>query len=374
MKMSFRWYGRGNDPIPLEYVKQIPGVSNIVWALHHKAAGEEWELDEINDEINYIKSFGFNGDVVESVNVHEEIKTGGPSRDLYINHYINTIKNLGSVGVKVICYNFMPIFDWTRTDLFHPLPDGSTSLFFEKNKLEDLDPYDLIKMFEENSNNLTLPGWEPERIRKIKEMFEVYENITEEDLRGNLKYFLEAIIPTCEEVGIKMAIHPDDPPFSIFNLPRLVNNEENIEKILALVNSQSHGLTFCTGSLGADPDNNLVQMIRRFHEHIYFSHLRNVKVYDNGNFAEVSHRSSDGSVDITEIMKIHNELNYQGYIRPDHGRHVFGEGENCRPGYGLYDRAMGIMYLYGSWDMAEKFKNSNGGNKSYANENSCIKK
>lgn len=359
MKMTFRWYGRGNDPIPLEYVKQIPGMTGIVWALHLKAAGEVWNLDEITNEIDYLKRFGFNWDIVESVNVHEDIKLGLPTREEYIQNYIETIKNLGKVGVKVICYNFMPIFDWTRTDLFHPLPDGSTSLFFEKDKIKNIDPNDLVAMIEKESNNLTLPGWEPERLSKIKELFKAYENVSEEDLRSNLKYFLKAIIPTCEEVGIKMAIHPDDPPFSIFNLPRLVNNEENIRKILELVDSPSNGLTFCTGSLGANPNNNLAQMIRSFHERIYFSHVRNVKVYENGDFAEVSHRSKDGSVDITEVMKIFNELNFQGHIRPDHGRHVFGEGDECRPGYGLYDRAMGAMYLNGSWDMAEKFnKNS----------------
>ena len=355
MKMSFRWYGRNNDPIPLAYVRQIPGVKEIVWALHEKAAGEVWTEEEIEEEIKYIESFGLSASVVESVNVHDDIKLGLPTKDKYIENYKETLKNLAKYGVKVVCYNFMPIFDWTRTDMFHPLSDGSTALFFEKEKIMSLDPQELVELVEKESNGLTLPGWEPERLKRIKSLFKAYEGYDDDKLRENFKYFIDQIIPVCEEHDIKMAIHPDDPPFSIFGLPRLVNNSSNIDKLLATNESKYNGLTFCTGSLGADLNNELVSMIHQYKDRIHFMHVRNVKVFENGDFIEVSHRTEDGSVDITGVMEALQKIGFDGWIRPDHGRHIFGENaSNCRPGYGLYDRAMGIMYLNGSWDMATR--------------------
>lgn len=355
MKMSFRWYGRGNDPISLEEIRQIPGVEEVVWALHDKQAGELWTEAEIKDEIAYIESQGLKATIVESVNIHDDIKLGLPTRDAYIETYKECLKNLGKNGVKVVCYNFMPIFDWTRTDMFHPLEDGSTALYFDKEKIMSLDPQELVDMVEKESNGLTLPGWEPERLARIKELFKAYEGFDDDRLRENFAYFMNAIIPTCEEYDIKMAIHPDDPPFSIFGLPRLVNTRENIEKLLAVNPSPYNGLTFCTGSLGSDPNNDLVSMLKAFKERIPFMHVRNVRVEESGSFSEVSHRTQDGTVDITGIMEALAEMNYEGYIRPDHGRHVFGENAtNVRPGYGLYDRAMGAMYLTGSWDMAKR--------------------
>ncbi len=354
MKMSFRWYGQGNDPITLNEICQIPGVEEIVWALHDKQAGELWTEAEIAEVVHYIESQGLKATIVESVNVHEDIKLGLPTRDVYIETYKESLKNLGKNGVKVICYNFMPIFDWTRTEMFHPLPDGSTSLFFDKEKITSINPQELVEMVEKESRGLTLPGWEPERLAKIKELFVAYEGFTDDKLRENFHYFIDAIMPTCEEYDIKMAIHPDDPPFSIFGLPRLANSQENIRKLLSLNTSVYNGLTFCTGSLGADLNNNLVDMLDEFKERVHFMHIRNVKVYDNGDFSEVSHRTQDGTVDITEIMRTLARMNFEGYVRPDHGRHVFGENEtNVRPGYGLYDRAMGAMYLTGCWDMAK---------------------
>lgn len=355
MKMSFRWYGEGNDPIPLSYVRQIPGMEEIVWALHDKAAGELWTEEEVKREIAYIESQGLKATIVESINVHDDIKLGLPSRDKYIDTYKESLKNLGKNGVKVVCYNFMPIFDWTRTDMFHPLEDGSTALFFDKAKIMSIEPQELVDMVEKESQGLTLPGWEPERLSRIKDLFVAYEGFTDDKLRENFKYFMDAIIPVCEEYDIKMAIHPDDPPFPIFGLPRLVNNESNIDKLLEVNTSIYNGLTFCTGSLGADPQNDLVSMIDKYQERIHFMHVRNVRVDDNGDFSEVSHRTQDGTVDITGVMNILQKNNYQSYIRPDHGRHVFGEDKsNVRPGYGLYDRAMGVAYLTGSWDMAKR--------------------
>ncbi|MCS0789182.1 mannonate dehydratase [Cytobacillus firmus] len=353
MNMTFRWYGRDNDTVTLEQVKQIPNVKGIVWALHRKPVGEVWETDEIKTEVEYIKSFGFHADVVESVNIHESIKLGNNERDLFIENYKKTIRNLGEFGVKVICYNFMPVFDWTRTDLYRSLPDGSTALFYEKNKVDELDPQDLIKTVSDASD-LTLPGWEPEKMSRIKELFAAYQDVTAEDLWDNLRYFLQEILPVAEEAGIKMAIHPDDPPWSIFGLPRIMTGDESLQKLLSISDSPSNGITFCTGSLGANPQNDMVELARKFAERSPFAHIRNVKIFENGDFIETSHLTADGSINIKGVVKELSEIQYEGYVRPDHGRHLWGE--ECRPGYGLYDRALGIMYLHGLWDAYQSEK------------------
>lgn len=354
MQMGFRWYGSGNDSVTLPYIKQIPGVTSIVWSLHDMAAGPVWPIERIAKVQEEFKPLGFNMDVVESVNVHEDIKLGLPTRDQYIENYIQTIKNLSKFGVKVICYNFMPIFDWTRTDLFHPMPDGSTALFFEAAKVNDVSPEDLAKTVLDGSGKYTMPGWEPERLAHIKEAFKAYEGFTEERLLSNFKYFMEAIAPAAEKEGIRMAIHPDDPPWGIFGIPRIVNNVENIRRLLAVVPSRANGLTFCTGSLGANPKNDIVSMVSGFIDRIYFIHIRNVRVFPNGDFIECSHRAQDGNVPIDLVMKTLSDHDFKGYIRPDHGRHIWDE--KCRPGYGLYDRALGIMYLLGVWDILQRTK------------------
>lgn len=353
MQMTFRWYGEGNDTITLEQIKQIPGVTGIVWALHDMPAGEEWPMDKILETKKLIESYGFNIDVVESVNVHEDIKLGLPTRDKYIENYKRTIEKLGKVGVKCICYNFMPVFDWMRTDLHKKSSDGSTALFFEKSRIQDIDPMDLVKKIASNPN-LTMPGWEPERLKDLSKLFEAYKNVTEEDLFNNLKYFLEQIIPVAEINDIKMAIHSDDPPWSVFGLPRIVTNEGNLDRLLKLVDSPSNCLTLCSGSLGSNPNNDIPKMIRRFGDRIAFAHIRNVKIFDNGDFIETSHRTQDGSLDICDIVKAYHDVGFTGYARPDHGRHIWNE--QCRPGYGLYDRALGIMYIWGIWDTLEKLK------------------
>lgn len=355
MKMTFRWYGQGNDSVTLDQVRQIPGVEGIVWSLHDLAAGEEWPMERIMAEKAYIEKHGFHIDVVESVNVHEDIKLGHPSRDKYIENYKRTIEKLGQAGVKVICYNFMPVFDWTRTDMFKELEDGSTALFFEKAIVDNIDPFELVRRMESYTSEITMPGWEPERLQHLGELFEAYKQVSEEDLWANLQYFLQEIVPVAEASGIKMAIHPDDPPYSIFGLPRIITNKENIGRMLNLVDSPFNGLTMCTGSLGSSRDNDVADIIRTYADRIPFAHIRNVRVYDNGDFIETSHRAKDGSVDITDVVKAYHENEFTGYARPDHGRHLWGE--KCRPGYGLYDRALGIMYLWGVWDSLEREKN-----------------
>ncbi|MGL5903405.1 MAG: mannonate dehydratase [Cetobacterium sp.] len=348
MKMTFRWYGEGNDSVELSQIRQIPGVEGVVWALHDVPVGDVWPMERILEVKNQAEKAGLHIDVVESVNVHEDIKLGLPTRDMYIENYKKTIENLAKVGVKVICYNFMPVFDWTRTDLFKELEDGSTALFYENAKVADVDPMELIKTVSKGSEGYTMPGWEPEKFARLESLFAAYKDIDDEKLWENLKYFLEQIVPVAEINGIKMAIHPDDPPWSIFGLPRLMTSGDNLRRLLNLVDSPSNGLTLCSGSLGASPKNDIPSIVREFADRIPFTHIRNVKIYENGDFIETSHRTCDGSIDIYDVVKAYHEAGFKGYARPDHGRHIWGE--KCRPGYGLYDRALGIMYMWGIWD------------------------
>lgn len=353
MEMVFRWFGEGNDTVPLNYIKQIPGVKGIVWSLHDVPAGEKWPEEEIQKVKAQADQYGFSIDVVESVNVHEDIKLGLPTRDKYIENYKDTIRSLAKIRVKVICYNFMPVFDWVRTELHQPMDDGATALFYEKKKVDEMNPDDLVHTILENKE-FSLPGWEPDRLSDLARLFKAYKDIDEERLWGNLKYFLEEIIPVAEANGIKMAIHPDDPPWPIFGLPRIITSKENIKRLLHLVESPFNCLTFCSGSLGANLHNDLPEIVKEYIDRIPFAHIRNLKHFDNGDFIETSHRTSDGSLDIFSIVKAFHNGGFQGYIRPDHGRHIWDE--ECRPGYGLYDRALGIMYLLGIWDSLDKMK------------------
>ncbi len=360
MQMGFRWFGKWNDRISLEDIREIPGVSTIVWALHNKMPGEVWEPDEIRVVQEQIEEHGFNMDVVESVNVHDDIKIGLPTRDKYIDNYIQTIRNLSEFGVKVICYNFMPIFDWTRTNLFHPVGDGSTALYYEAAMIQE-DSKTMAKYILKNLHGFTFPGWEPARMAKIDELFEAYKDVTKEKLWDNLKYFLERLMPVCHECGIKMAIHPDDPPWDIFGLPRLITGEESVAKFLKMVDDPFNCLTLCSGSLNANPENNVAEIVRKHCDRIAFAHIRNVKHFPNGDFSEASHRDCDGDTGILDIIRAFHDAGYEGYIRPDHGRHLWDERPGkVRPGYGLYDRALGVMYILGAWEMLEKEKTKNG--------------
>ncbi len=351
MQMTFRWFGADKDTVTLDQIRQIPGMRGIVPALHNLPAGEVWPLDQILAMKKEIEDAGLTMECIESVNVHEDIKLGNENAEKYIDNYIATIRNLGKAGVKVICYNFMPVFDWTRTDLSMALPDGSTCLSYNGKQIEGKSPEDMFREIDDNSNGYALPGWESERMGEIKELFEKYKGITAEDLRRNLVHFLERITPVCEENGIKMAIHPDDPPWPIFGLPRIMRNIDDQLWLLNAVPSEANGLTFCTGSLGASTANDLPAMIRKVGKRIYFAHLRNICVRESW-FNETSHLSSDGSLDMYEIIKALYESGFDGYIRPDHGRMLWGEV--ARPGYGLYDRALGAAYLNGLWEAVAK--------------------
>lgn len=359
MKMTFRWFGENDDSVTLDQIRQIPGVTGIVGFLSDIPAGEVWPLDRILDYKKNIENHGLELEVIESVNIHEDIKLGLSSRDKYIENYRETIKNLGQAGIKVICYNFMPVFDWLRTDLAYKLPDGSEVLYYDDDKLKGLDPLELVESTEKNSNGFSLPGWEPERLKELKKVLDLYKEVDEEKLFENYKYFLEAIIPTCEKYDIKMAVHPDDPAWNVFGLPRIVHSKENLDRILSLVDSPYNGITLCSGSLGSSTKNNIPELIRYFGAkgRIHFAHVRNIRILSEKHFHEVSHFSADGSFDMFEIMKALHDVGFDGYIRPDHGRMIWGE--KARPGYGLYDRALGATYLNGLWEAIEKMDSRN---------------
>ena len=345
MKMSFRWYGE-SDPVSLDYIRQIPGMHGIVSAVYDVPVGEVWPIDKIQALKARIEARGLAFDVIESVPVHEDIKLGKPSRDRLIANYQQTIRNLAACGLKVICYNFMPVFDWTRTTLAKQLEDGSTTLAFSVKEVEEIDI----------SKGISLPGWDSSyKPEELKALLNEYASVDAEKLWQHLEYFLRAIIPVAEEAGIKMAIHPDDPPRPIFGLPRIVKNRDDLARIVKIVDSNANGLTLCSGSLGAGPENNVEALVREFGGmgRIHFAHLRNVKITPQGDFEETAHRSDCGSLDMAAIVKAYHDVGFTGYVRPDHGRMIWGE--TGKPGYGLYDRALGAVYLNGLWEAVDKF-------------------
>jgi len=345
MKLSFRWYGN-DDPVKLSYIRQIPRMNSIVTAIYDVPVGEKWSMESIMQLKELVEKSGLKFDVIESVPVHEDIKLGLPTRDKYLENYKENIRRLSKVGVKCICYNFMPVFDWTRTQLDKVLDDGSTALVYYKGQLEKMDPL---------NGELSLPGWDASYTKdQLADIFEKYSKVDEEVLWSNLEYFLKEIIPVAQQCDVKMAIHPDDPPWSIFGLPRIITNEKNIDRFLKLVDSEYNGLTFCTGSLGSGSFNDIVKMVDKYSAQgrIHFMHVRNIKLLEDGGFEESAHYSPCGSLDIVEIMKVLHKNKFDGYLRPDHGRMIWGE--TGRAGYGLYDRALGAMYITGIWETLEK--------------------
>ena len=345
MKMTFRWYGE-SDPVKLEYIRQIPGIYGIVSAIYDVPVGEVWPMEKLQTLRKRIEDAGLKFEVVESVPVHEDIKLGKPSRVRLIANFQQNIRNCAAAGVKVICYNFMPVFDWTRTEMARQLPDGSLTLAFDAQAVARIDP----------EMGIALPGWDASyKPEALKSLLDEYRSVSEEILWGNLEYFLKAIIPVAEAAGIRMAMHPDDPPRPIFGLPRIVKNRDDLARLVKIVDSPANGLTLCSGSLGADPGNDIEALVREFGGmgRIHFGHLRNVKIEPDGSFYESTHRSSDGSLDMAAIVKAYHDVGFDGYVRPDHGRMIWGE--TGKPGYGLYDRALGAVYLNGLWEAFSKF-------------------
>jgi len=345
MKMTFRWYGE-SDPVKLEYIRQIPGIYGIVSAIYDVPVGEVWPMEKLQTLRKRIEDAGLKFEVVESVPVHEDIKLGKPARVRLIANFQQNIRNCAAAGVKVICYNFMPVFDWTRTEMARQLPDGSFTLAFDAQAVARIDP----------EMGIALPGWDASyKPEALKSLLDEYRSVSEEILWGNLEYFLKAIVPVAEAAGIRMAMHPDDPPRPIFGLPRIVKNRDDLARLVKIVDSPANGLTLCSGSLGADPGNDIEALVREFGGmgRIHFGHLRNVKIETDGSFYESTHRSSDGSLDMAAIVKAYHDVGFDGYVRPDHGRMIWGE--TGKPGYGLYDRALGAVYLNGLWEAFSKF-------------------
>ncbi len=348
MKMTFRWYGE-SDPVKLENIRQIPGMYGIVSAIYDVPVGDVWPVEKLQALRDRIEGAGLKFEVVESIPTHEDIKLGKPTRDRLIANFQQNIRNCAAVGVKVICYNFMPVFDWTRTEMAKVLPDGSTTLAFDAKEVAKIDP----------EQGISLPGWDASyKPEELKALLEEYKSVGEAQLWANLEYFLKAIIPVAEEAGVKMAMHPDDPPRPIFGLPRIMKNRDDYARLLDIVDSPANGITLCSGSLGADLCNNVEALVREFggRKRIHFGHLRNVKVEADGTFYESTHRSCDGSLDMAAIVKAYYDVGFEGYWRPDHGRMIWGE--TGKPGYGLYDRALGAVYLNGLWEAVSKYSGS----------------
>jgi len=348
MDMTIRWFGTGFDSVTLEQIRQIPGVTGAITTLYDTKPGEAWTLEAIRAMKKEVEDAGLKVKGIESVNIHDAIKIGTPDREEYIKNYITTLERLGSEGIDMVCYNFMPVFDWTRSDLAKVRPDGSTVLSYDQEIIDKIDPSNIFESIGKKSNGFLLPGWEPERMAKIKELFNLYKDVDEEKLFENLKYFLERIMPTCEKYGIKMAIHPDDPGWSVFGLPRIMNSKANLLRLVTMVDSPCNGITLCTGSLGSNPKNDIPEIIHALKGKIFFAHVRNIKHIAPGKFDEAAHLSSDGSLDMFAIMKALHDVGFDGVIRPDHGRAIWGEVS--MPGYGLYDRALGATYLNGLWE------------------------
>ncbi|GJM64376.1 mannonate dehydratase [Persicobacter diffluens] len=372
---SWRWFGDA-DPVSLQDLKQL-GVRSIVSALHHIPVGEVWSVAEIKNRQAEIASVGLSWDIVESVNIHEQIKLNGPDADHYIENYQQTIRNLSACGIHVLCYNFMPVLDWTRTDLKFKINGGGESLRFDMRAFIAFDVFILERNGARESYTLEqltnarqyldgLSNQEREALRDsilaglpgTTEVFtpeaflaelKKYEDISAEKLKTHLANFLKAVIPVAEQEGVKMCIHPDDPPFSLFGLPRIVSNSEDLCFILNAVDSPYNGITFCSGSLGANPNNDLNQIVRDYGHRFPFVHLRNVQHEGGGSFHEGGHL--DGSTDMVALIK--NLLAVGGeasvYYRPDHGHQLLDDlpKQMLCPGYSTIGRLKGLSELRG---------------------------
>jgi mannonate dehydratase len=382
LEQTFRWFGP-SDPVTLSTIRQT-GATGIVTALHHIPCGDVWSVDEIEFRKNIIAKAGLNWSVVESVNIHESIKTAGAGRNEYIEKYITTLQNLGKAGLKTVCYNFMPVLDWTRTNLDYRLPNNASALRYHAPAVAAFDLYilqreDAFKEFTPQQQEVAktyldsltadektyltntimagLPGTdEVFTIAEFKEHLQRYAQTDAAKLKQNLAYFLQAIIPEAEKAGIKMCIHPDDPPFPILGLPRVVSSEQNLHDLVSYCPSPSNGITFCTGSLGARADNDLPGIVSRLGTHIHFIHLRNVKREADGSFYEADHLG--GSTDMYAVMKniiIEQKKRIDAGrvdiaipMRPDHGHKILDDfNYNTYPGYSAIGRLKGLAELRG---------------------------
>lgn len=396
MEKTWRWFGK-NDKITLSMLKQI-GVEGIVTALHDVPNGEVWTREKIRDLREYIESYGLRWSVVESLPVSESIKYGGKDRDRLIENYRQSLRNLSSEGIHTVCYNFMPVLDWARTDLEHPNPDGTTNLYFSYSEFAYFDIYILGRAgAREEWEGFRIPGMDIDRdilaeveairaemtpegehklveniivktqgfvsgnireddehpIELFRQLLALYDGITKEQLRENMRYFLSAIMPVCEECGMKMCVHPDDPPFPVLGLPRIVTSDEDIEWMLSAVDNPHNGLTFCAGSLSAGARNDVVEMARKYASRTHFIHLRSCHIFENGDFTEASHLG--GRADIIELVRIFERTDPSLPMRVDHGRTMFDDAEKgYNAGYSFHGRMFAMGQIQGVMTVVDR--------------------
>ena len=379
MEKTWRWFGK-KDKITLPMLRQI-GVEGIVTALHDVPNGEIWTVEAINDLKSYIESYGLRWSVVESLPVCEAIKYAGAEREQLIENYKVSLANLGKCGIKTVCYNFMPVIDWIRTDLQHPWPDGTSSLYYDRirfayfdirileregaekdyteeelQKVAELDKViteaekdaliDTIIVKTQGFVNGNIKEGDKNPVSIFKRLLALYKDINRDALRENMRYFLSAIMPVCEEYGVNMCVHPDDPPFQVLGLPRIVTNENDIEWFLNAVDNPHNGLTFCAGSLSADEHNDTRELAKKFAKRTHFVHLRSTAAMQGGNFIESSHLTGRGH--LIDLIRIFENENPGLPMRVDHGRMMLGdEDKGYNPGYSFHGRTLALAQVEG---------------------------
>lgn len=379
MEKTWRWFGK-KDKITLPMLRQI-GVEGIVTALHDVPNGEVWTTEAINELKTFIESYGLRWSVVESLPVCEAIKYAGDDRDHLIENYKISLANLGKCGIKTVCYNFMPVIDWIRTDLQHPWADGTSSLFFDRTRFAYFDlcilqregaetaynEDELIRVkeldkviTEEEKDNLidtiivktqgfvngNIKEGDKNPVNIFKQLLNLYKGIDRDGLRENMRYFLTAIMPVCEEYNINMCVHPDDPPFQVLGLSRIVTNEEDIEWFLNAVDNPHNGLTFCAGSLSSGEQNDTRKLAEKFAKRTHFVHLRSTKAMTDGDFIESSHLEGRGH--LIELIRIFEKENPLLPMRVDHGRMMLGdEDKGYNPGYSFHGRMLALAQVEG---------------------------
>ncbi|MDE5934339.1 MAG: mannonate dehydratase [Muribaculaceae bacterium] len=387
MEKTWRWFGL-DDIITLKDLRQI-GVEGIVTSLHHIPNGEIWTLDEINRMQDFIKSHGLRWSVVESLPVSEEIKYAGPERDRLIANYIESLRNLDKAGIHTVCYNFMPVLDWARTDLEHPNPDGTKSLYFNRAEFAYFDihllkrsgavsqwdettllrvdelksrmtPTDDARLIEniiiktQGFVNGNITGKEDDPLEKFRQILSLYDGISRDQLRAGLKYFLEAIMPVCREYDINMCIHPDDPPMAVLGLPRIISDADDIRWMLDAVPDPHNGLTFCAGSLSAGAQNDVPAMAREFAPRTWFVHLRSCEILPDGDFCEASHLS--GRADIISLVQTFETINPGLPMRVDHGRLMLDDASRgYNAGYSFHGRMLALGQIDGIMATVDRF-------------------
>lgn len=379
MEKTWRWFGK-KDKITLPMLRQI-GVEGIVTALHDVPNGEIWTVEAINDLKSYIESYGLRWSVVESLPVCEAIKYAGAEREQLIENYKVSLANLGKCGIKTVCYNFMPVIDWIRTDLQHPWPDGTSSLYYDRirfayfdirileregaekdyteeelQKVAELDKViteaekdaliDTIIVKTQGFVNGNIKEGDKNPVSIFKRLLALYKDIDRDALRENMRYFLSAIMPVCEEYGVNMCVHPDDPPFQVLGLPRIVTNENDIEWFLNAVDNPHNGLTFCAGSLSAGEHNDTRELAKKFAKRTHFVHLRSTAAMQGGNFIESSHLTGRGH--LIDLIRIFENENPGLPMRVDHGRMMLGdEDKGYNPGYSFHGRMLALAQVEG---------------------------